>query len=157
MRLDKYLKVSRLIKRRTVANEACDNGLVTVNGKPARASYEVKEGDQITLRFGVRTVTVEVLSVQETVRQISYAIGLAEPLSLYINTNKTNKTDESKILAFIRNNIDLTPQGIINYLRLRQPIYLPTAAYGHFGRQPGSDGTFSWEKLDLTEQLKSCF
>lgn len=63
MRLDKYLKVSRLIKRRTVANEACDNGLVTVNGKPARASYEVKEGDQITLRFGVRTVTVEVLSV----------------------------------------------------------------------------------------------
>ena len=69
MRLDKYLKVSRLIKRRTVANEACDNGLVNVNGKPARASYEVKEGDQITLRFGVRTVTVEVLSVQETVRQ----------------------------------------------------------------------------------------
>lgn len=69
MRLDKYLKVSRLIKRRTVANEACDNGLVTVNDKPARASYEVKEGDQITLRFGVRTVTVEVLSVQETVRQ----------------------------------------------------------------------------------------
>jgi len=69
MRLDKYLKVSRLIKRRTVANEACDNGLVIVNGKPARASYEVKEGDQITLRFGVRTVTVEVLSVQETVRQ----------------------------------------------------------------------------------------
>ena len=69
MRLDKYLKVSRLIKRRTMANEACDNGLVTVNGKPARASYEVKEGDQITLRFGVRTVTVEVLSVQEAVRQ----------------------------------------------------------------------------------------
>ena len=69
MRLDKYLKVSRLIKRRTVANEAGDNGLVTVNGKPARASYEVKEGDQITLRFGVRTVTVEVVSVQETVRQ----------------------------------------------------------------------------------------
>ena len=69
MRLDKYLKVSRLIKRRTVANEACDNGLVTVNDKPARASYEVKEGDQISLRFGVRTITVEVLSVQETARQ----------------------------------------------------------------------------------------
>ena len=69
MRLDKYLKVSRLIKRRTVANEACDAEKGSVNGKPARASYEVKEGDQITLRFGVRTVTVEVLSVQETVRQ----------------------------------------------------------------------------------------
>ena len=69
MRFDKYLKVSRLIKRRTVANEACDNGLVTVNDKPARASYEVKEGDKISLRFGVRTITVEVISVQETVRQ----------------------------------------------------------------------------------------
>lgn len=69
MRLDKYLKVSRLIKRRTVANEACDNGLVTVNDKPARASYEVKEGDRISLRFGTRIITVEVLSVQETVRQ----------------------------------------------------------------------------------------
>ena len=69
MRLDKYLKVYRLIKRRTVANEACDNGLVTVNDKPARASYEVKEGDRISLRFGARIITVEVLSVQETVRQ----------------------------------------------------------------------------------------
>ena len=66
MRLDKYLKVSRLIKRRTVANEACDNGLVTVNGKPARASYEVKVGDTISMRFGMRTVTVEVLAINET-------------------------------------------------------------------------------------------
>lgn len=73
MRLDKYLKVSRLIKRRTVANEACDNGLVTVNGKAARASYEVKEGDELSLRFGPRTLTVEVLSVQETVRQADAA------------------------------------------------------------------------------------
>ena len=73
MRLDKYLKVSRLIKRRTVANEACDNGLVSVNGKPQRASYDVKVGDEITLRFGVRTLTVEVLSVQETVKQADAA------------------------------------------------------------------------------------
>ena len=69
MRLDKYLKVSRLIKRRTVANEACDNGLISVNGKPQRASYEVKVGDEISLRFGQRTLTVEVLPVQETVKQ----------------------------------------------------------------------------------------
>ncbi|MDD5932509.1 MAG: RNA-binding S4 domain-containing protein [Oscillospiraceae bacterium] len=73
MRLDKYLKVSRLIKRRTVANEACDNGLISVNGKPQRASYDVKVGDEITLRFGVRTLTVEVLSVQETVKQADAA------------------------------------------------------------------------------------
>ena len=69
MRLDKYLKVSRLIKRRTIANEACDNGLISVNGKPQRASYDVKVGDEISLRFGQRTLTVEVLAVQETVKQ----------------------------------------------------------------------------------------
>ena len=67
MRLDKYLKVSRLIKRRTVANEACDNERVTVNGRVARASYDVKEGDVIAIRFGERTLTVEVVSVQENV------------------------------------------------------------------------------------------
>lgn len=69
MRLDKYLKVSRLVKRRSVANEACDQGLVEVNGSPARASYAVKIGDRITLRLGARTATVEVLSVREAVRQ----------------------------------------------------------------------------------------
>ena len=67
MRLDKYLKVSRLIKRRTVANEACDAGRVTVNGKPARASYDVKVGDEIALTLGARAVRVEVVAVQETV------------------------------------------------------------------------------------------
>lgn len=65
MRLDKYLKVSRLIKRRTVANEACDNERVSVNGKPAKASYEVRVGDVIAMRFGARLVTVEVLAVTE--------------------------------------------------------------------------------------------
>ena len=69
MRLDKYLKVSRLIKRRTVANEACDNTRVTVNGKPAKASYDVKVGDHIPIAFGARTVTVEVLAVAEAVRK----------------------------------------------------------------------------------------
>ncbi len=69
LRLDKYLKVSRLIKRRTIANEACDKGLVSVNGKAARASYEVKEGDRISLKLGPREVTVEVVSVQDNVRQ----------------------------------------------------------------------------------------
>ena len=65
MRLDKYLKVSRLIKRRTVANEACDNERVTVNGKSARASYAVKPGDVLELRFGERVLRVEVVSVAE--------------------------------------------------------------------------------------------
>ena len=69
MRLDKYLKVSRLIKRRTVANEACDSGRVLINDKPAKASANVKEGDIITITFGNKEVKVEVLDVQETVRK----------------------------------------------------------------------------------------
>ena len=80
MRLDKYLKVSRLIKRRTVANEACDGGRVTVNGKVARASYDVKVGDVIALPFGERTLAVEVLDVSETA-------GKSEASLLYREVN----------------------------------------------------------------------
>ena len=69
MRLDKYLKVSRLIKRRTVANEACDAGRVSVGGKVVKASYEVKVGDVIEIQFGQKTLRVEVLQVAETVRK----------------------------------------------------------------------------------------
>lgn len=69
MRLDKYLKVSRIIKRRTIANEACDAGRVTVNGKPVRASYDVKMGDIIEISFGTRNFKAEVLSVAETVKK----------------------------------------------------------------------------------------
>lgn len=71
MRLDKFLKVSRLIKRRTVANEACDGGRVLVNGKPAKASLGVKVGDVIEIQFGAKAVRVEVLDVQETVKKDS--------------------------------------------------------------------------------------
>ena len=67
MRLDKYLKVSRIIKRRTVANEACDAGKVLVNSKPARASYDVKVGDEIEITLGARQLRVRVITVQETV------------------------------------------------------------------------------------------
>ena len=69
MRLDKYLKVSRLIKRRTVANEACDNGRISVNGRVVKASYEVKTGDRIEITMGTRTVAVEVLQVGDNVRK----------------------------------------------------------------------------------------
>lgn len=69
MRLDKYLKVSRLIKRRTVANEACDNGRISVNGRVVKASYDVKVGDKIEISMGTRTICVEVLLVAETVKK----------------------------------------------------------------------------------------
>ena len=79
MRLDKYLKVSRLIKRRTVANEACDNARVSVNGRPAKASYDVKVGDVLQIQFGARAVTVEVLQVSENVRKDD-AVGMYREL-----------------------------------------------------------------------------
>ena len=69
MRLDKYLKVSRLIKRRTVANEACDNGRISVNGRVVKASYDVKVGDRIAISMGLRTVEVEVVLVADNVRK----------------------------------------------------------------------------------------
>ena len=69
MRLDKYLKVTRLIKRRSVANDACDAGRVSINGKPAKAGTEVKVGDKITIGFGNKDVSVEVLDVQETIHK----------------------------------------------------------------------------------------
>ena len=83
MRLDKYLKVIRLIKRRTVANEACDNERVTVNGRVARASYDVKVGDVITIRFGQKALSVEVVSVADNV-------GKADAAAMYRET--TDKT-----------------------------------------------------------------
>ena len=80
MRLDKYLKVSRLIKRRTVANDACDASRISVNGKPAKASYDVKHGDLITVSFGSKTVTVKVLEIKETTKKTE-AIGMYEVVS----------------------------------------------------------------------------
>lgn len=80
MRLDKFLKVSRIIKRRTVANDACDASHVTVNGRPAKASYDVKEGDEITVMFGARTVKVRVKSVRESVHKED-AVNMYEVLS----------------------------------------------------------------------------
>lgn len=79
MRLDKWLKVSRLIKRRTVANEACDNARVSINGRPAKASYDVKVGDVLQIQFGARAVTVEVLQVSENVRKDD-AVGMYREL-----------------------------------------------------------------------------
>ncbi len=79
MRLDKFLKVSRLIKRRTVANEACDTARVSVNGRPAKASYDVKVGDVLQIQFGARAITVEVLQVSENVRKDD-AVGMYREL-----------------------------------------------------------------------------
>ena len=80
MRLDKFLKVSRLIKRRTVANEACDSQRISVNGKNAKASYDVKIGDLITVAFGTKSITVKVLEIKETTKK-SESCGMYEIIS----------------------------------------------------------------------------
>ncbi len=80
MRLDKFLKVSRLIKRRTVANDACDSERIAVNGKTAKASYNVKIGDKITIAFGNKSVTVKVLEIKETTKKTE-SVGMYEVIS----------------------------------------------------------------------------
>jgi S-adenosylmethionine synthetase len=85
--------------------------------------------------------------------QLSYAIGVAKPLSIYVNTYGTGSISEQTISEYLENNLDLSPRGIREQLGLSRPIYARTAAYGHFGREPENDGGFSWEKLDLVDQL----
>jgi S-adenosylmethionine synthetase len=87
--------------------------------------------------------------------QIAYAIGVAKPLSIYINTNNTAKVSEQKIIDAIVEVMDLTPRGIRNHLKLDRPIYQQTSFYGHFGRTPTADGSFSWENLDLVDELRA--
>ncbi len=88
---------------------------------------------------------------RECMIQLSYAIGVAQPVSIYVDTNGTGRVPDSKIAAFIKKNVNLTPKGIMERLKLRRPIYRKTAAYGHFGR---NEKEFTWEKLDLVNLFK---
>jgi S-adenosylmethionine synthetase len=87
--------------------------------------------------------------------QLSYAIGVAQPLSVYVDLHGTGKVAESDVETALRQVMDLSPTGIRKHLDLNKPIYAKTAAYGHFGRKAGRDGSFSWEKTDLVKALKS--
>ncbi len=93
---------------------------------------------------------------EECLLQVSYAIGKAEPLSLFIDCKGTQRIPQERILNWIIQNINLTPKGIAELLQLKHPIYLPTASYGHFGRKADKNGYFTWEKLDIVEELKQC-
>lgn len=86
--------------------------------------------------------------------QLSYAIGVSKPLSVYVNTHGTGRVDEAHLVKAVGQVIDLSPRGIREHLQLNKPIYARTAAYGHFGRDPEADGGFSWEKTDLIEPLR---
>jgi S-adenosylmethionine synthetase len=89
--------------------------------------------------------------------QLAYAIGVSEPLSLYVNTHDTHHVDDSKLPEILREMVKLSPRGIREHLQLNRPIYKKTSSFGHFGRDPEDDGHFSWERLDLVPELKRSF
>jgi S-adenosylmethionine synthetase len=89
--------------------------------------------------------------------QVAYAIGIAKPLSVYVETDGTAKVDEAKLSQVLQEVMDLSPRGIRTHLGLNKPIYARTSAYGHFGRAPETDGGFSWERVDLVDQLRGAF
>lgn len=103
-------------------------------------------------RYLAKNIVAAGLAKRSTI-QISYAIGISKPLSLYVNNHDTGAPGE-ELVKIINELVDLTPRGIRNHLALNRPIYKRTATYGHFGRAPDADGGFSWEKTDLAEKLK---
>jgi S-adenosylmethionine synthetase len=104
-------------------------------------------------RYLAKNVVAAGLAERCTI-QVSYAIGVAKPLSIYVNTDGTARIDEAKIEAALMDLMNLSPKGIRTHLKLNQPIYARTSSYGHFGRAPETDGGFSWEKVDLVDQLR---
>lgn len=107
-------------------------------------------------RYLAKNVVASGLASRCTI-QVSYAIGVSKPLSVYVDTHGTGNVDEEKLSTVLQELVDLTPRGIRTHLGLNKPIYARTAAYGHFGREPDADGGFSWEKTDLVERLKAAF
>ena len=107
-------------------------------------------------RYLAKNVVAAGLAERCTI-QLSYAIGVAKPLSVYIDTGGTAQVDEEKLSRVLQELLDLSPRGIRTHLGLNRPIYARTAAYGHFGRAPEADGGFSWERIDLVPQLRSAF
>ncbi|WP_417693867.1 methionine adenosyltransferase [Roseibium sp.] len=105
-------------------------------------------------RYLAKNVVAAELAERCTI-QLSYAIGVAEPLSVYVDLHGTGVCDEAKLEKALRDVMSLSPRGIRSHLQLNNPIYERTAAYGHFGREPEADGGFSWEKTDLVDALRS--
>jgi S-adenosylmethionine synthetase len=105
-------------------------------------------------RYLAKNVVAAGLADRATI-QLSYAIGVAKPLSIYVDLHGTGKVEEETLESVLGNVFDLSPRGIRTRLDLNRPIYAKTSAYGHFGRKPGRDGSFSWEKIDLVPALKA--
>jgi len=107
-------------------------------------------------RYLAKNVVAAGLAERCTI-QVSYAIGISKPLSVYVDTGGTGEVDEARLSEVLRETMDLSPRGIREHLALSRPIYARTAAYGHFGRTPDNDGGFSWERTDLAPTLQGAF
>src|SRR4029077_4567343 len=107
-------------------------------------------------RYLAKNVVAAGLAERCTI-QVAYAIGIAKPLSVYVETDGTALVDEAKLSRVLQEVMDLSPRGIRTHLGLNKPIYARTSAYGHFGRPPEPDGGFSWERLDLVDELRRAF
>ncbi len=116
-------------------------------------STKVDRSAAYAARYVAKNIVAAGLADKATL-QLAYAIGVARPLSIYVDTHGTGKVADDVIEKAVAASMDLTPRGIRKHLDLNRPIYARTAAYGHFGRQPDNEGGFSWEKTDLTETLK---
>ena len=117
-------------------------------------STKVDRSAAYAARYLAKNVVAAGLADRCTI-QIAYAIGVSDPLSVYVDTHGTGKMDETKLERVLPQLMSLKPRGIREHLGLNKPIYARTSAYGHFGREPDSEGGFSWEKTDLAEKLKS--
>ena len=107
-------------------------------------------------RYLAKNVVASGLANRCTI-QLAYAIGVSKPLSVYINTHGAGIADEEGLSEVLRDLVDLSPRGIREHLNLNRPIYERSATYGHFGREPEADGGFSWERLDLVDELRAAF
>jgi S-adenosylmethionine synthetase len=116
-------------------------------------STKVDRSAAYAARYLAKNVVAAGLADRCTI-QLSYAIGVAKPLSIYVDTHGTGKVDEAKLEKALGEVMDLSPRGIRQHLDLNKPIYARTSAYGHFGRAPDADGGFSWEKTDLADAIK---
>jgi S-adenosylmethionine synthetase len=117
-------------------------------------STKVDRSAAYAARYLAKNVVAAGLADRCTI-QLAYAIGVAEPLSVYVDTHGTGQVDEAELEKVLPQVMNLKPRGIREHLDLNKPIFARTSAYGHFGREPDADGGFSWEKTDLADQIKS--
>lgn len=131
-------------------------------GRHGGGAFSGKDPSKVdrSAAYAARYVAKNVVAAglaERCVIQVSYAIGVSKPLSVYINTEGTGRVDDAKLSGVLQEMVDLSPRAIRERLQLSRPIYARTAAYGHFGRDPEPDGGFSWEKTDLVDDLKAAF